>query len=176
MNAFCYSQNFAPLIPDRTQESVIEVAALPEEEAVSIRRCADGKMVKAEHQRFGLGSVGMIRFSSGTTGKSKGVILSTNAILARAKTFSLAYSGFGFRVPNDAHKDSLQLAGFFLTPANFSSGKNPDSPSNSTQYSLSSNSCNEPSILLMKSRWTWLATPLGIAHRLRCRIAATDAP
>jgi long-chain acyl-CoA synthetase len=92
MNAFCYSQNFAPLIPDRAEESVIEVAALPDEEAVSIRRSADGKTVKAEHQRFALGSVGMIRFSSGTTGKSKGVILSTNAILARAKTFSLAYS------------------------------------------------------------------------------------
>jgi hypothetical protein len=39
----------------------------------------------------------------------------------------------------------------YLTLANRSSGKNPDSPSSSNQYSLSSNSCNEPSILLMKS-------------------------
>jgi long-chain acyl-CoA synthetase len=92
MNAFCYSRNFAPLIRDGTLESSIEVAVLPDDEAVFIRRCADGKTFKAEHDRLAVGSVGMIRFSSGTTGKSKGVILSTPAILARAKTFSLAYS------------------------------------------------------------------------------------
>ena len=92
MNAFCYSRNFAPYIPDGTREPSIELAPLPDEEAVLIRRCADGKTVKTEHDRLAVGSVGMIRFSSGTTGKSKGVILSTNAILARAKTFSLAYS------------------------------------------------------------------------------------
>jgi hypothetical protein len=39
----------------------------------------------------------------------------------------------------------------FLTTANPSSGKNPDSPSSSSQYSLSSSSGSDPSILLMKS-------------------------
>jgi hypothetical protein len=39
----------------------------------------------------------------------------------------------------------------FLTAAKRSSATNPDSQSSSSQYSVSSSSCNEPSILLMKS-------------------------
>src|SRR5262245_58323481 len=39
----------------------------------------------------------------------------------------------------------------FLTAANPSFGKNPASPSSSSQYYVSSNSCNDPSILLIKS-------------------------
>ena len=38
------------------------------------------------------GSIAMIRFSSGTTGQARGVMLSTKAILARAKTFCSAFS------------------------------------------------------------------------------------
>src|SRR5262245_37222123 len=43
----------------------------------------------------------------------------------------------------------------FLTAANPSFGKNPDSPSSSSQYSVSSNSCNDPAILLMQSALDW---------------------
>jgi hypothetical protein len=63
----------------------------------------------------------------------------------------------------------------FFTAANLSSGTNPDSPSNSSQYSLSSNSCNEPSILLMKSALdlardaSRYCAPTEVPHRSSCR-------
>jgi len=59
---------------------------------------------------------------------------------------------FSFCVPNDAHKDSFEFAGFFFDGSHPVCGAKPDSLNSSNQYSLSSNSCNDPSILLMKSR------------------------
>jgi long-chain acyl-CoA synthetase len=92
LNAFFYSRSFAPLIPDSPMETAIETTVLPDRPSVSIRRRGSSVIVDAEGKTCLKTGVGMIRFSSGTTGKAKGVILSTNAILARAKTFSLAYS------------------------------------------------------------------------------------
>src|SRR6266850_3960218 len=57
----------------------------------------------------------------------------------------------------------------FFTAANLSSGTNPDSPSSSSQYSLSSNSCSDPSILLMKSA-------LDLARDASRYCAPTDVP
>ena len=91
LNAFCYSRSLAPLIPDSPMETAIETAVLQDGASLSIRRRAGSEIVDTKRKSF-LKTVGMIRFSSGTTGKAKGVILSTKAILARATTFSLAYS------------------------------------------------------------------------------------
>src|SRR5215470_16372600 len=57
----------------------------------------------------------------------------------------------------------------FLTAANPSFGKNPDSPGSSSQYSVSSNSCNDPSILLMESA-------LDLARVASQYCAPTDVP
>ena len=91
LNAFCYSRNFARLIPDGFMAPAVQAPALFDG-TLAIRRRAGRKAVEPEREMFLKASVGMIRFSSGTTGKAKGVILSTNAILARAQTFGRAYS------------------------------------------------------------------------------------
>lgn len=60
-------------------------------EAIRVRRLENaGEATRRE--RLLAAQVRMIRFSSGTTGKAKGVMLSADAILARAATFSGAYS------------------------------------------------------------------------------------
>lgn len=91
LDAFCFSQNLAPSIPEG-RASAAGTPVWPDQEAISIRRFAGGEIVDAERERLSQLSVSMIRFSSGTTGAAKGVILSENAILARARTFSLAYA------------------------------------------------------------------------------------
>ena len=91
LNAFCYSRDFAPLVPNPAAAAV-EARPFAGQGSLWIGRRAGRKVIDSQREMFLKSSVGMIRFSSGTTGKAKGVILSTTAILARAQTFGFAYS------------------------------------------------------------------------------------
>src|SRR4030095_7470791 len=91
LDAYCYSPQLANQLPPRLQGSLISVDLQAGKLALNIERCEqhDSKLP----DRHDLASLGapLIRFTSGTTSKAKGVIIPQSSMLEYTERFASVY-------------------------------------------------------------------------------------
>jgi acyl-CoA synthetase (AMP-forming)/AMP-acid ligase II len=86
-----YSARFAPFIPHDRKGVSRRLSVLSDRETLVLHRARDCAP-RANRERLLKIQAAAIRFSSGTTGKAKGIIVSHSSLLERAKTYSEAAS------------------------------------------------------------------------------------
>jgi len=84
LDAFCYAASYARVVPG-TSDSEHCVTLIPGKEPLYIKRFVN-RTSREERDRLRRVGAAHIRFSSGTTGQAKGIIVSHDTILERAKT------------------------------------------------------------------------------------------
>jgi long-chain acyl-CoA synthetase len=83
LDAFCYSPRFGGLIP-RPEDDKRRVDVIPGGHALVLKR-AQNRTSQSEREQLVKINAAHIRFSSGTTGKAKGIIVSHESLVERAK-------------------------------------------------------------------------------------------
>ncbi|MGE5818671.1 MAG: class I adenylate-forming enzyme family protein [Deltaproteobacteria bacterium] len=85
LDAFCYSVRFNSVIPRGDEESLVEAAIFQSGARLCIKLAASQDTPASEREQLLKLDTACIAFSSGTTSKAKGVILSHGTILERAR-------------------------------------------------------------------------------------------
>ena len=85
LDAFCYSGRFNSVIPRGDEKSLVEAQIFHSGARLCIKRAASQDTPPSEREQLSKLNTACMAFSSGTTSKAKGVILSHATILERAR-------------------------------------------------------------------------------------------
>ena len=90
LDGFCYAARFANLIPGSGRDSSRQVSIFSGRGPLVLNR-AQASFQQSEREQLVKINIATIRFSSGTTGKAKGIMVSHASLLERARTYCEAH-------------------------------------------------------------------------------------